>query len=121
MRHISSCSPGNLDAIVEMTKEQQQHVLVKVLVNDMRIEKSSVTRNSRRVLKSLNFRTRSAAPEPLYQDFFEKLENPSTEDYRQMVRIFRESSVDPRESEWRRCIHHIVTFPRLQGFHSEPE
>ena len=95
---ITSCSMKNLDMIIEMTKEQQ-HILVKVLVNNMGIERSALSQNSRRILESLNFTKYLPAHNSLYQELLQKLEhleNPSVEDYRLIVRILRESN-KPRQ------------------------
>ena len=88
---ISICSAKNLDVLMEMLDEL---TLVKVLINNLKKGKSSLDQNCRRILETLNFATCSPAEEPHFQELLELLhdiENPSTDDYRLIIKLFRQS------------------------------
>ena len=97
---ITSCSSTNLEVITEITKGQE-HIIAKALVNNMKTERPSLDRNSRRILEILNFTTYPLIHSSLYQELLERLEhieNPSVEDFRLIVRIFRESNKAYKET-----------------------
>ena len=94
---VSNCPAKNLDVIMEMTKDEED-VLVKVLVSNLETEKPSLNQNSRRILEKLNSTACLSSQESLYQSLLERLEvieNPSTEDFRLIVRILRQSKHAP--------------------------
>ena len=91
LEDISTCSAKNLDVLLEMSDEL---TLVKVLINNLKKGKSSLDQNCRRILETLNFATCSPAEEPHFQELLELLqdiENPSTDDYRLIIKLFRQS------------------------------
>ena len=94
LNDISVCSTEKLDEIIMMTNDQE-HILIKVLVNNLETGNPSLNQNSRHILEKLNFTTFSSGHALLYDSLLQKLENidnPSTEDYRLIIRILRQSS-----------------------------
>ena len=90
---ISSCSTEKLDAILDLS-DKQEHILVKVLVNSIRLDNSSLNTNTRRVLEKLDFTNFSLEHDLLYNtllEMLETIENPSKEDYKLLLTIFRKS------------------------------
>ena len=98
---ISSRSAQSLDLIMEMTKDQE-HILVKVIINNLETEKQSLNQNSRHVLEKLDFTSCPKNHASLYRKLFERLENmesPSVEDFKVIVRIMRQSNKVLNEME----------------------
>ena len=94
---LSSCKMelGSLDVLLQMTDEQER-ILMEILVNNIENDNSSLSHNSRYILHRLNIPACRAINEPLYQrllDMIEGIENPSAEDFRVMMKILRQPSV----------------------------
>ena len=90
---ISSCSAEKLDAVLELTAKKE-YILVKVLIGNLKIYKSSLHANSRRILERLDFLNYSSTHSPHYKtllELLETIENPSKEDYRLIMKILRQS------------------------------
>ena len=91
--NISSCSAEKIDAVLELTAKKEQ-ILVKVLIDNLKIDKSSLHANSRRILERLDFLNYSSTHSPYYKtllELLETIENPSKEDYALIMKILRRS------------------------------
>ena len=89
---ISFCTEKKLDAVLELV-DKREYILVKVLLNNLKIDNSSLHPNSRRILERLDFSNYPSAHDSLYSELLEMLEmveNPSKEDYRLTMKILRE-------------------------------
>ena len=97
INYLTETSPRSiksLDVIIEMTAKQE-HILVDFLVGDFEKTNSSLSENSRYILERLDFTVCQPTYESSYKTLLEKLENienPSTEDYRLIVKILRQSN-----------------------------
>ena len=92
LKDISQCSGKIMDVILELTNNQE-HILVKALLNNLKIDNSALHANSRRILERLDFTNYSSAYHSQFNELLEMLEdieNPSKEDYRLIMRILRE-------------------------------
>ena len=88
LKDISACSPKNLSVLLKMADEP---TLIKVLINSLENDKSSLHQNSRRILETLDFSERLVSNEPQYRrllELLQEIENPSTEDYKQILKMF---------------------------------
>ena len=88
---ISTCAEKKLDAILELTNKNED-IVVKVLLNNLKIDNLSLHPNSRRILERLDFSNYPSAHYSFYFELLEMLEmveNPSKEDYRLITKILR--------------------------------
>ena len=91
LRDISSCSTKNLDVIVELTADQE-HIIVEALVSNLEKNECTLGESSRYMIEKLNYKDCSSVHESVYQRLFKKfeeLENPSTEDFRLIMRAMQ--------------------------------
>ena len=114
---ISYCAEKNLDAILELTNKNED-ILVKVLLNNLKIDKSSLHPNSRRILERLDFSNYPSAHDSLYSELLEMLEmveNPSKEDYKLIMKILRQEdkTSNSNESGNKSGTLNLVGFPNL--------
>ena len=112
LKDISQCSGRIMDVIMDLTNNQE-HILVKALLNNLKIDKSSLHPNSRRILERLDFTNHSSAHHSQYDELLEMLEvleNPSKEDYRLIMRILREhakKSVEKKHSQYQVAVPNL--------------
>ena len=110
---ITCCSAENLDAILDLT-DKQEHILVKVLINSIRLDSSSFHANTRCILEKLDFTNYPITHNPSYNtllELLETIENPSKEDYRLIMYIFRQSV--RRNDAIMNNQHNHIAFPNL--------
>ena len=114
LTNISSCSAKKLDAILEISANQE-YILVKVLIDSIELDKSSLNTNTRRVLERLDFTNYSLTHVSLYNDLLDalgSLENPSKEDYCLTIKILRQSFKRNNEIRYNSQSNSIA-FPNL--------
>ena len=115
---ISTCAEKNLDAILEITNKNED-ILVKVLLNSLKIDNSSLHPNSRRILKTLSdIKDIPSAHDSLFSELLDMLrmvENPSKEDNRLMTKILQQEDKTSNSIESGRKSRtlNLVGFPNL--------
>ena len=112
---LSFCTEKKLDAILELVDEHE-YILVKVLLNRFKIDNSSLHPNSRRILERLDFSNYPSAHDSLYSELLEMLEmveNPSKEDYKLIMKIFRQQNETSIKSEKKSGTLNLVALPNL--------
>ena len=115
LKDISQCSERIMDVIMDLTNNQD-HILVKVLLNNLKMDNSSLHPNSRRILERLDLKNHSSAHESRFNELLEMLEdieNPSKEDYRLIMRILRRSSLKVKPIEKKHHSQYQVPLPNL--------
>ena len=98
---LSFCAEKNLDAVLELV-DTHEYILVKVLLNNLKIGNSLFHPNSRRILERLDFSNYPSAHDSLYSELLEMLEmveNPSKEDFRLIMKILRQQNKTSIKSE----------------------
>ena len=99
LRDLSSCSAKYLDVIMELTADQE-HVLVEALINNLERTECTLDQTSRYILQRLTYKDCSSTYDTVYQRLFEKLaelENPTTEDFRLVVRALQQYNKAQKE------------------------
>ena len=112
---LSFCAEKNLDAILELV-DTHEYILVKVLLNSLKIDNSSLHPNSRRILERLDFSNYPSAHDSLYSQLLEMLEmveNPSKKDYKLIMKIFRQQNKTSIKSEKNSGTSNPVALPNL--------
>ena len=112
---LSFCTEKNLDAILELV-DTHEYILVKVLLNSLKIDNSSLHPNSRRILERLDFSNYPSAHYSFYSELLEMLEmveNPSKEDYRLITKILRQLNKTSIISEKKSETSNPVAIPNL--------
>ena len=93
LKDLSSCPKKKLEVIMEMTADQE-HILVEALLNNLKNnECTAIDDSSRFIIERLSFKSSLSSSESAYQRLFEKLEeieNPSTEDFRLIMRALKQ-------------------------------
>ena len=111
----SFCTERNLDAILDIV-DKHEYILVKVLLNSLKIDNSSLHPNSRRILERLDFSNYPSAHDSLYSELLEMLEmveNPSKEDYKLIMKILRQQNKTSIKSEKKSETSNPVAIPNL--------
>ena len=111
---ISSCSAENLDAILDLTAKQE-HILVKVLINSIRLDSSAFHANTRCILEKLDFLNLPITHNPSYKTLLELLntiEKPSKEDYGSILKVLQQS-VQRNDCILNHCPQNRIAFPNL--------
>ena len=93
LKDVSSCPKKKLEVIMEMAADQE-NILVEAILNNLENnECTAIDENSRFMIERLSFRSSISSSECAYQRLFEKLEeieNPSTEDFRLIMRALKQ-------------------------------
>ena len=100
LKDLSSCPKNNLEVIMEMAADQE-HIFVEALLNNLENNKCTVDQNSRCIIERLSFKSTLYSSEAGYQRLFEKLEeveNPSTEDFRLIMRALKQYNKAQKEN-----------------------
>lgn len=104
LRELPLCKPRTLEVLIEMVSNGREHLLVEVLVKNFEAGTIKLDPNSRLILKELNFISCSDPEhEHLYRrlmDMLENVENPSKEDFKSIVKIFRQSSIATKKGPY---------------------
>ena len=101
LKDLSSCPKNNLEVIMEMVADQE-NILVEALLNNLENnECTAIDENSRFIIERLSFESSLSSSESAYQRLFEKLEdveNPSTEDFRLIMRALKQYNKAHKEN-----------------------
>ena len=88
---IPSHTTKQLDVIIEMAKEKK-HILMEVLIDDIKENSDSISANSRYILQNSNFTTDNTGSykEKLF-DTLSALKSPSKEDFGLILELFKQT------------------------------
>jgi hypothetical protein len=123
---LNSRTTNKLDVVIEMVAEQKQ-VLMKILNNTVKGNRDTLDRNARYLLENVSFRACRSTHKALYEDMFEYLravKTPSTEDFRLMLELFKQSESSSPSAITICCQDYAsipnCRFPKFQSLKSLP-